>query len=477
MNSRQINLILGAVVIGLLGTIFFMVSWAKDRQIPEIIDRTNFVANTVTQITVKKFNATNLLSALANRTLNWNAIESTNYYFYMLNLRSIGCPEETIRDIIIADVAKLYARKRDEILSVAPLPEYWRTVGAGEDLRDPATREALRALEKEKRQLVKDLLGVSYEGEMAKFDAAHEPLARLHGVFSAETRRQIQSVLDAYDRMEEEIRSQSGGLLLPQEEAELRDLEMERQAALGQLLTAEQMQTYELYMSPLAQQMRRELHGFQPSAEEFAQIFELRKSFDDVVESAFGAHYEHGPQMREQALAEAETALQAEIESILGEDRFVKYQKITDPSYQELVRLNERLSMPEGVMDRVYAVKNSAELQRERILANLDLTFEQRQNAIAAISQAVENALFEAMGEDLFGTYRRVGSDWLAGLDEMPPEDAGLAPATSVPELTPPLPQAQGPRIGDPIPPGAPFPFYHPPIVPPPPPLPNPVPQ
>jgi hypothetical protein len=477
MNSRQINLVLGAVVIGLLGTIFFMVSWAKDRQIPEVIDRTNFVANTVTQITVKKFNATNLLSALANRMLNWNAIESTNYYFYMLNLRSIGCPEETIRDIIIADVAKLYARKRDEILSEAPLPEYWRTVGVGEDLRDPATREQLRALEEEKRQLVGELLGVSYDSELAKFDADLEPLSRLHGVFPAETRRQIQGVLDAYDRMEEEIRFRTGGLLLPQEESQLRDLALERQEALRQILTPEQMQTFELYMSPLAEEMRRDLHGFQPSAEEFAEIFELRRSFEDVIGLTFSGEYEVGPRLREQAMAEAEATLQGEIESILGADRFAEYEKITDPSYQQLVQLNERLSMPEGVVDRVYAVKNSAELQRERILGNQNLTLEQRQRAIAAISQAVENALSEAMGEELFSTYRRVGSDWLAGLGELPPEDAQLAPEVSVSDITPPLPQTEGPRIGDPVPPGAPFPFYQPPIVPPPPPLPNPVPQ
>src|SRR3989442_242628 len=43
--------------------------------------------------------------------MNWTNVESADYRAYIANLRSVGCPEETIRDIIIADVNKLYASK------------------------------------------------------------------------------------------------------------------------------------------------------------------------------------------------------------------------------------------------------------------------------------------------------------------------------------------------------------------------------
>src|SRR5687767_831304 len=38
---------------------------------------------------------------------DWRLVESEDYKKYIVNLRSIGCPEETIRDIITADVNKL----------------------------------------------------------------------------------------------------------------------------------------------------------------------------------------------------------------------------------------------------------------------------------------------------------------------------------------------------------------------------------
>src|SRR6266498_4352074 len=43
---------------------------------------------------------------------SWREVESADYPTYIANLRDIGCPEQTIRDIIIADVNGLYARKR-----------------------------------------------------------------------------------------------------------------------------------------------------------------------------------------------------------------------------------------------------------------------------------------------------------------------------------------------------------------------------
>src|SRR6478752_7194 len=40
---------------------------------------------------------------------NWAQVESSDYRVYIANLRAIGCPEATIKDIIMTDVMKLYA--------------------------------------------------------------------------------------------------------------------------------------------------------------------------------------------------------------------------------------------------------------------------------------------------------------------------------------------------------------------------------
>jgi hypothetical protein len=42
---------------------------------------------------------------------NWSSIESSDYRTYIANLRAIRCPEQTICDIVTADVHALYASK------------------------------------------------------------------------------------------------------------------------------------------------------------------------------------------------------------------------------------------------------------------------------------------------------------------------------------------------------------------------------
>jgi hypothetical protein len=46
------------------------------------------------------------------KPFQWSSLESTNYLTYIANLRGIGCPEQTIRDIITADVRSLHATQQ-----------------------------------------------------------------------------------------------------------------------------------------------------------------------------------------------------------------------------------------------------------------------------------------------------------------------------------------------------------------------------
>src|SRR5262245_47286113 len=45
---------------------------------------------------------------------HWSQVESADYRQYIENLRGVGCPEATIRDIILTDIMRLYAAKRGQ---------------------------------------------------------------------------------------------------------------------------------------------------------------------------------------------------------------------------------------------------------------------------------------------------------------------------------------------------------------------------
>jgi hypothetical protein len=63
---------------------------------------------------------------LSIQAFAWRQIETTNYVQYIANLRGIGCPEETIRDIIVADVTHIYDQKI-AALGDHDLDEWWKS--------------------------------------------------------------------------------------------------------------------------------------------------------------------------------------------------------------------------------------------------------------------------------------------------------------------------------------------------------------
>ncbi|MDB6054504.1 MAG: hypothetical protein JWN25_2027, partial [Verrucomicrobiales bacterium] len=68
------------------------------------------------------FNSRHPLGSL----LRWDEIESPDYLTYMANLRSVGCPEETIRDIVLCDINKLYDTRKNSEGSL-PSGDYWKS--------------------------------------------------------------------------------------------------------------------------------------------------------------------------------------------------------------------------------------------------------------------------------------------------------------------------------------------------------------
>jgi hypothetical protein len=68
----------------------------------------------------------------AGQVFSWRQIESTDYRVYISNLRSIGCPEQTIRDIVKADVGNLYAGKRLELAGDSEALQQWSREAEGQ---------------------------------------------------------------------------------------------------------------------------------------------------------------------------------------------------------------------------------------------------------------------------------------------------------------------------------------------------------
>lgn len=108
MTNRRVIWALAAGNVGLLFVVGFL--WAERSGGSE---RTMAPTSTFLKPTNRSIVAP--VRAQAGQ-FHWSQLESTNFLTYVANLRAVGCPEQTLRDIIGAEVQALYAPVREAIL-------------------------------------------------------------------------------------------------------------------------------------------------------------------------------------------------------------------------------------------------------------------------------------------------------------------------------------------------------------------------
>ena len=236
---------------------------------------TNAVAAIAGEEKVTVLTATN--SVL--QKFGWETVESEDYRKYIANLRSIGCPEETIRDIIIADVNKLFESRRKDSTPKKEF-KFWQTgmqMFAG--MMDEEKIKKQQELAREKRALLKELLGIEPEEKMdmaAMFGGAN-PFEEMLGFLTPGKQTQVMELEQKYAA--KQMKAFKNGAPDAEDMKEVAKMQKEKEAELAQLLTPKEKEDYELRMSQTAMMMRMQLGSFDPNEQEFRDVFKLKKQY------------------------------------------------------------------------------------------------------------------------------------------------------------------------------------------------------
>jgi hypothetical protein len=341
-------------------------------------------------------------------SLDWRNVESEDYKKYIANLRAIGCPEETIRDIIIADVNKLFdARKKEISGSSTNKFQYWKTGNFFTDMFNEEKLQKHRELAKEKQALLKELLGIEVAekpdpmGGMNPYETLldflpperHTALMNLEQDFAAKMMKRMKDARNNPNFM--------------------REMQAEKDAELAKILSPQEKEEYDLRMSQSAMVMRMTMGDFQPSEQEFRDIFKARKKFDDEF-GLMGASNKPEERDRRQA---AQTELDNSIKSVLGEDRFREYKYDQDLTRSSLNDIVKEHNVPRQQAYKVFDIKTAAQEQAAAVRKDQSLTPEQRQTALDAIQQETRNAVNSVLGSTAGDAYFAKGS-WLRSLNK-----------------------------------------------------------
>jgi LysM repeat protein len=360
--------------------------------------RTPVPANTASlEVTNAALVKTNFV--VRRQFLSWAHVESPDYATYITNLRSIGCPEQTIRDIIIADVNALYAKRRaTEILT--PQQEWWRSEP------DPAViklaAEKLVALDNERRALLTKLLGPDWEGgDLAGLPRPSRPGIALDGpilgVLPAEAKEAVANIsARAEDRMQSYLEEMRNEGKAPDPVAMAR-LRQETRTELAGVLSPAQLEEYLLRYSQTANDLRADLGRlkyFNATQDEFRSIFRATDSIDQQIQ-LLGAATDAITVAQRNSL---EQQRDAAIKLALGQDRFQQYEKLQDPLYQQAMATAIQAGDPDSA-DAIYGINLTAQNEQSAIQSNSNLTDSQKAIALKQLDLDQLKAATAASGQ------------------------------------------------------------------------------
>ncbi len=406
MSNRAIILVSLLVNLGLAAWAFHLHS-RRNVNLDVQTERPAAVDNRIEPGTLPRPKTT-VATSEQDAPFSWAQVESADYKDYIARLRTFGCPEQTIRDIITADVNKLYAPKYRVLMpGGGGVREYWKVQPSYYSKAERERQDNLRALEKEKSALLVALLGVDPIKQKQKENGFVDYYERLLSFLPDEKRTVARDIHDQYERQLQKF--YVGVFQDDEERKQMRAIREQRLAALAQVLTPEELRRYDMSTSQTGTQLRYDLDGFKPTQDEFEKIFAFRKAREEALEPIYDGNDTAAQEKRRAVQAEIDT----QVKDLLGETRYAEYKRAQDYGYKELVRVLNRYELPEELAAKAYEVKTDLEGKAKQLRENSSMSSDQKKEAAKALRAQADEFFNQQLGEKAYKSYQRQGGYWL----------------------------------------------------------------
>jgi hypothetical protein len=338
------------------------------------------------------------------QSFHWSQLESEDYRVYAANLRALGCPEATVRDIMSADVNELYCRRVNELVAPAQ-SRFWELMANPQQFQKlvEEKEKELSELNSQRKTLLQELLGKNNHrsrseelGDLETREASKQLLDFLDPAKMA----QCLELDEKFAAARQQLGSSQPPLAQNDLRAKLKQLQEKQDHELEQVFSPDEMAEYRLRKSGFAD-LRRRLPGFQATGDELKQLVQIQQDF--AATNAFGQQ-----QQRDR------------MKDLLGPERFTQFERAQNPQYQEFYQVAERFEMPSQAIADAYEMRKIAEEKAGDVRGDKGMSPEDRMAALKAIHIEIDRALETALGAQAFAIYRSRSGQWLDQLEGGP---------------------------------------------------------
>ena len=349
-----------------------------------------------------------------NEPFHWAQIEAAEYKVYLANLRGIGCPESTVRDILIADVNDLFSGRVKALVDEVS-GQFWNFItheAEFEKLVDEKGKQ-LRVLDHERDELFTLLFGDSNphaeEEARASATANRERWERLADFLPSEKCAQWVATKDELERSWTAF-LRTPGQTGAQRQAKRKELEAAHELGLREWLTPEEYAELRLRQSPAANLPERFL-GLDLSEDQVRAVAKIQLATADAQAALSQKDAEF-----KSRTAQLQQQSEAQTRELIGPDAYAALQRATDNRYEPFYRVTQRLELPDTAAAQAYDIRRQAQDAAHQLFENRSLSVEDRQAMVQAIGAETKQNLSAVLGPKGFAAYAKLDGGWMTQL-------------------------------------------------------------
>jgi hypothetical protein len=342
----------------------------------------------------------------------WALLESDDIRAYVANLREAGCPENVLRDLVVAKLTRIYEPQlRYEAVNLEP----W----AGSDRREAARRsqrQRMSLVRRERAELMSELIGYEWNSDLSEM-RAKEPMMWMALGFMSEdkSRRLIALVTSRFMELEAQGSFFGSRIVTDEDVNQFKSVRADLARDASRFLTSAELDELETRVQiGLVFSDQIHLDGMHPTGAELRSIMRASKSYQDFVSfimaqrGRVSADRDEGPAYQE---------FSADVLASLGPARFADFQRAQDEDFRKALQYAKRIELAEAAAISLYQTRRDAEKQQREISFDSNLSDDERKAALALLETAASASAATTLGKH-FTDYLKSEGSWIGRLSQ-----------------------------------------------------------
>ena len=335
----------------------------------------------------------------------WSTIESEDYSTYIARLRAVGCPETTIRNIIIADVHNLYEEKRQALNGTR---EFWQTGSQAEKQERQRQWQELQ-LEVEESDLIHQLLSTDMDFETRDLWVSQDDAALMFGFLPDDEVFRVLAIGRKYESRFEAL-DKTFGSIVTRTDAER--LNQEYEAARTEFRNALSPANFEEgelrivsllseWVSP--QKLSSEtIQKLNVSGFELREIYRISQQHDDLFRRMLADATETANSQQ----AEINEAIESDLRKLLGEQRYLQWVR-SRSGMGKFSNFAETHGISSDVILKMHDLVRATEIEQFRVSKDDELAPFEKEAALREVKNLQDAAVRDLLGPALAEEYFR----------------------------------------------------------------------